>query len=155
MNANATVTLLLSAALFLAGCSAPGPLGPAAPETAKPSASGGEKTSAHAPVGTAVSAATFESEVLAHKGVVVVDFWASWCAPCRLIAVTLKELSSELPPSVKLANIDVDKNTELAKKWEVDLLPTLMLFKDGKKADQLEGARGKDEIKAWIEKHSK
>jgi len=139
-------TLLTALVLLFvaAGCGAPGPSGPAS-----------EKAASHAPVGTAVTAATFESEVTKYKGVVVADYWATWCGPCKIIAGTLKELSSELPGTVKFVNIDVDQEKDLALKAEVESLPTLVLYKDGVAAGRIIGAQKKEAIKEFIANHLK
>ncbi|HEX3926379.1 MAG TPA: thioredoxin, partial [Gemmatimonadales bacterium] len=80
----------------------------------------------------AVNDATFEGEVTGAPGLVVVDFWATWCGPCKMIAPTLDALAKEYAGRVKIAKLDVDTNQATSIKYNVRSIPTLLFFKDGK-----------------------
>lgn len=89
-------------------------------------------------------------ESLTNNGIVLVDFFANWCGPCRMLASQLEELSNERS-SVQIVKIDVDDNHELAKKFGVMSIPALLLFKDGKLVDNKVGYMPKELIEKWIE----
>ena len=93
----------------------------------------------------------FEAEVLQSEQPVLVDFWADWCAPCKMIAPTIDELAAELDGQVKFAKVDVDSNPGIATKYGMRGIPTLLVFKDGNPVDQLVGAHPKAEIKKRLE----
>jgi thioredoxin 1 len=95
-----------------------------------------------------ISDATFQSETEA--GTVLVDFWAPWCGPCKMIAPILDELSAELGDTAKIVKINVDDNPESAAKYNVMSIPTLLVFKDGQVVDQLVGLQSKEKLKAVI-----
>lgn len=84
------------------------------------------------------------------KGNVVVDFWAEWCGPCKMLSPIVEELSSEMK-EIKFGSVNVDKETELAQKFSVMSIPTLLFFKDGKQIDGLVGAMPKEGLKKRIE----
>ena len=98
--------------------------------------------------------ATFDQDVLKASGPVVVDFWAEWCGPCRMIAPALEEISKSLDGKVKIVKLNVDENPEIAGKFGVRSIPTLMIFKDGKLADQKVGALSKGDLSRWIGAHA-
>jgi thioredoxin 1 len=85
------------------------------------------------------------------SGVTLVDFWAPWCGPCRMIAPILDELAGELKDKAKIVKINVDENPQVAGQFGVMSIPTLLLFKDGKKVDQKIGGQAKPALKAFIE----
>ena len=96
---------------------------------------------------------TFNNEVLAHNGVIVVDFFANWCGPCRKLAPILEEVEAELKSNVKFAKINTDENIDMAKQYQVSGLPTLMVFKNGEPVERLVGLMPKSSIITNIEKH--
>ena len=92
----------------------------------------------------------FESDVLQAKEPVVVDFWAEWCGPCKMISPALDEIANELGGKVKIAKVNVDENPELAARYGVRSIPMLVMFKGGEVADQSIGAKPKTALSAWI-----
>lgn len=96
-----------------------------------------------------ISDSTFQSET--SSGTVLVDFWAPWCGPCKMIAPILDELSTEVGDKAKIVKINVDDNPESAAKYNVMSIPTLLVFKDGQVVDQLVGVQPKEKLKAVIE----
>ncbi|MCI4680474.1 thioredoxin [Rhodoblastus acidophilus] len=97
-----------------------------------------------------VTDATFESDVLKSEAPVVVDFWAEWCGPCKMIGPSLEELAKDYAGKVKIVKLNVDENPAVAGKLGIRSIPTLMLFKDGKLAAQKVGAAPKGELAKWI-----
>jgi thioredoxin 1 len=97
-----------------------------------------------------VSDADFESEVLKASGAVVVDFWAEWCGPCRMIGPALEEISGSLDGKVKIVKLNVDENPQTASKYGVMSIPTLMLFKNGEMASRQVGAAPRQKLEQWI-----
>jgi thioredoxin 1 len=97
-----------------------------------------------------VSDATFEAEVLKANETVVVDFWAEWCGPCRMIAPALEEIAASLGEKVKIVKLNVDENPATAAKYGIMSIPTLMLFKKGELASRQVGAHPKQKLEQWI-----
>jgi thioredoxin 1 len=97
-----------------------------------------------------VSDTDFESEVLKAAGPVVVDFWAEWCGPCRMIAPALEEIAGSLNGKVKIVKLNVDENPQTASKYGVMSIPTLMIFKNGEMASRQVGAAPKQKLEQWI-----
>jgi thioredoxin 1 len=90
-----------------------------------------------------VSDASFSSEVLSSNKPVLVDFWATWCGPCKMVAPVLEEIASERSEDLTVAKLDVDANPETAQSFQVVSIPTLILFKDGQPVKRIVGAKGK------------
>jgi thioredoxin 1 len=98
-----------------------------------------------------VSEADFEATVLKSAEPVVVDFWAEWCGPCRMIAPALEEIAaSALGEKVKIVKLNVDENQKIAVKYNVMSIPTLMVFKNGEMASRQVGAAPKAKLEQWI-----
>ncbi len=94
---------------------------------------------------------TFQQDVLASDTPVVVDFWAEWCGPCRMIAPHLDQLATELAGKVKIAKVNIDENPEIAGQVGIRSIPTLMVFKGGKHVNTKVGADSKGGLQKWIE----
>lgn len=94
-------------------------------------------------------------EILKKHENVVVDFWAEWCAPCRILSPIIDELSKEYQGRVTFVKVNVDKNQNVAAKYSVFAVPTLIVFKSSKPVDRIIGVLSKSEIKKWIEKNVK
>jgi thioredoxin 2 len=98
-----------------------------------------------------VSDQTFRQEVLSHPGSVLVDCWAPWCGPCRMVAPVLEQLASEYAGSVKIAKLNVDENPVTASQYGIQSIPTMLLFKNGNQVDKLVGALPKQQIERHLE----
>ncbi len=101
-----------------------------------------------------VTSANFEAEVLRASEPVLVDFWATWCPPCRMIAPAVEALAGEYAGKAKVAKLDVDENPELAERYGVQSIPTLLVFKDGRVVEQRIGAVPKAEMARMLDAHA-
>jgi thioredoxin 1 len=100
---------------------------------------------------TSVTDSSFQADVLGADRPVLVDFWAEWCGPCRMIAPALEELSNEFGEQVKIVKLNIDENPDAPGKYGVRGIPTMILFKDGQPAATKVGAEPKSRIQAWLE----
>jgi thioredoxin 1 len=98
----------------------------------------------------AVTEASFKSEVLDHEGAVLVDFWATWCGPCRVLHPVLEEIAAERD-DVKIVSLDIDENSGIAAQYEVLSIPTMILFKDGQMVNRMVGAMPKRKLLKELE----
>ncbi|WP_313020448.1 thioredoxin [Macrococcoides bohemicum] len=87
------------------------------------------------------------------EGVTLVDFWAPWCGPCKMIAPVLEDLAKDVEGKANIVKVDVDENQETAAKFEVMSIPTLIVFKDGQAVDKVVGFQPKEQLQAVLEKH--
>lgn len=99
----------------------------------------------------AVTDASFQTDVLESDKPVLVDFWADWCGPCKMIAPALEEISEELSDKVTIAKMDIMENTGIPGSIGVQSIPLMVLFKDGKPVAQKLGAAPKSQLKGWLE----
>ena len=97
-----------------------------------------------------VDSSNFKSDVLESSEPVVVDFWAEWCGPCKMIAPALDEIATEMGGKVKIDKVNIDENQDLAIQYGVRSIPTLMIFKGGELADMKIGAAPKTALSSWI-----
>jgi thioredoxin 1 len=99
---------------------------------------------------TKVTDATFEADVLAAPGPVLVDFWAEWCGPCKAIAPALEDIAAQLEGKVTIAKLNIDENPQTPGRYNVSAIPTLILFKNGQIAAQKIGGAPKSKLLEWL-----
>ena len=99
-----------------------------------------------------INEANFETEVLQSTQPVLVDFWAEWCGPCKMIAPVLDELAGEYDGRIKIGKVNIDEDQALASQYGVRAIPTLLIFKDGQVAEQIVGMRSKRDLKTSLDK---
>ena len=99
-----------------------------------------------------INDSNFKSEVINSEMPVLVDFWAPWCSPCRMVAPVLEELAKEYEGKVKVAKLNVDENRSTASEFGIRSIPTLILFKDGKVFEQTIGVQSKENLKQMVDK---
>ncbi|HVQ39133.1 MAG TPA: thioredoxin [Pyrinomonadaceae bacterium] len=101
----------------------------------------------------AVSDSSFEKEVLQSSKPVLVDFWAEWCAPCRMLAPTIDAIAEQFVETAGVVKVNVDDNTATAQRYGIKGIPTLILFSEGKEVERVVGATSKESISRMIQKH--
>lgn len=99
----------------------------------------------------AITDSSFESDVINASGPVLVDFWAEWCGPCKMIGPSLEEISDELGEKVTIAKLNIDENPDAPGRYGVRGIPTMILFKNGQPAATKVGAAPKSQLKGWLE----
>jgi thioredoxin 1 len=99
---------------------------------------------------TELDSSNFDATISGGTAPVVVDFWAPWCGPCKAIAPILEELATELGDAVKICKVNVDSNSEIASKFEIRAIPTILIFKGGAVAETVVGLTSKDDLKAKL-----
>ena len=102
----------------------------------------------------AVTDETFEQEIEKHEGLAVVDFWATWCGPCRLVAPILDQLAADYNGKAKVAKLDVDSNPSTSTRFNVRSIPTILVFKEGKLVDTVVGAVPKAKLESKFQEHA-
>ncbi len=94
----------------------------------------------------------FKTEILDYKGVAMVDFWAPWCGPCRMVAPIIEELAQEYAGKVKIGKVNTDENIQLSAQYQIMTIPTMLVFKDGQVVDTINGALPKKRIALVLDK---
>ena len=94
--------------------------------------------------------ANFEKEVIKDSGIVLIDFWATWCPPCKMIAPILETVAKEKNGEIKVVKVDVDKEPSLAQMFQISSIPTLVLFNKGKMVNSISGAMPKAQLLKWV-----
>lgn len=100
---------------------------------------------------TSVTVDTFEKVVIQSPNLIMVDFWATWCGPCKIVAPVVEELAQEYAGKVNFAKLNTDENPDIASRFNIRGIPTLIFFKDGKVLDQIVGAVPKAQLKSKID----
>src|ERR671918_1199897 len=100
-----------------------------------------------------VSDSSFEQDVLKSERPVLVDFWAAWCAPCRMLAPTVEAVAEKYASNARVVKLNVDHNPSVSQRYGIKGIPTLILFKDGKEEERVVGATSKEAIARMIDKH--
>ena len=95
--------------------------------------------------------ANWDNEVLKAQEIVMIDFWAAWCGPCRMISPTVEELAKEYSGKLKVMKLNTDENSDIASRYKIMGMPTIMFFKNGEKLDQIVGVVPKQQLKAKID----
>jgi len=98
-----------------------------------------------------VTSSNWDNEVLKAQGLVMIDFWAAWCGPCRMISPTVEELAKEYGGKIKVMKLNTDENPEIASRYKIMGIPTVIFFKDGNMLDQIVGVVAKQHLKAKID----
>ena len=101
-----------------------------------------------------VTDTSFEQEIEKHEGLAIVDFWATWCGPCRMVAPILDQLATEYTGKVKVTKLDVDTNQKTAMRFNVRSIPTILFFKNGKVVDTVVGAQPRANIESKLQQHA-
>lgn len=96
---------------------------------------------------------TFDEAVLSASGPILVDFWAPWCAPCKLLAPVLEEIARELSGRASIAKVNVDENIDLSGRFGIRHVPTLLVFKDGRRVDERVGVASKEIVRGMLVRH--
>ncbi|UVO13193.1 thioredoxin [Mycobacterium sp. SVM_VP21] len=107
----------------------------------------------NSPATVTITDASFASEVLSSKLPVLVDFWATWCGPCKMVAPVLEEIAGEKADQLVVAKLDVDANPETARQFQISSIPTLILFKDGNPVTRITGTKGKAALLRALAEH--
>ena len=98
-----------------------------------------------------INSENFETEVLKNEKPVLVDFFATWCGPCQMLAPMIEELAEEYKDKALIGKLDIDQNQDIASEYQVMSVPTLIFFKDGKEADRIMGVQSKDALKEKLD----
>jgi len=102
---------------------------------------------------TTITDATFDEEVKGSSLPVLVDFWAAWCGPCKMIAPVLEDIAADRKDTLRVAKLNIDDNLEVTTRFDVQSIPTLILFKDGEPVARIVGARGRAALDDEIDRH--